>query len=128
MAARTLVDTSSALAPGDCMMPMPTACLLSSSERRPYSWASSSTRATSDRCVTAPSGEVFRMMSRNSSSVCRRPRAFTFSCSGTSPSVGEAPITPAATCTFCSRMALTTSPAVMPRWATFCGSSQTRIE
>ncbi|MNY26109.1 hypothetical protein D3C86_1599370 [compost metagenome] len=49
MAARTLLDTSRALAPGDCMMPMPTACLLSRSERRPYSCASSSTRATSDR-------------------------------------------------------------------------------
>ena len=42
--------------------------------------------------------------------------------------VGGAPSCPAATCTFCSRMAFTTSPVVRPRAATFSGSSQTRIE
>ena len=35
---------------------------------------------------------------------------------------------PAATCTFCSRIASTTSPAVRLRAASFCGSSQTRME
>ena len=34
---------------------------------------------------------------------------------------------PAATCTFCSRSALTTSLAVMPRPASLPGSSQSRI-
>ena len=38
-----------------------------------------------------------------------------------------APTTPAATCTFCSRIASTTSLAESPRAATFCGSSQTRM-
>jgi len=127
MASRTWEETSRALAPGDCMMPMPMAGLLSSRERRPYSAASSSTRATSPRRVTPPSPLLLSTMSRNSSSVCRRPWAFTENCRGTFPALGEAPMTPAATCTFCSRMARTTSPAVRPRWATFWGSSQTRM-
>ena len=84
-------------------------------------------RATSDRRVTAPSGAVLRMMRPNSSAVVRRPRAFTENCMGTSPWVGDAPMMPAATWTFCSRMALTTSMAVRPRWATRLGSSQTRM-
>ena len=44
-----------------------------------------------------------------------------------STSVGSAPSCPADTCTFCSRTALTTSPAVRPRAATLFGSSQRRI-
>jgi hypothetical protein len=41
--------------------------------------------------------------------------------------MGSAPTTPAATCTFCSRTAATTSPAVMLRAAIFCGSSHRRM-
>ena len=41
---------------------------------------------------------------------------------------GDAPTTPAAACTFCPRMADTTSLAERPRCATFWGSSHTRIE
>ena len=41
--------------------------------------------------------------------------------------IGSAPSWPAETCTFCSRIARTTSPAVRPREATLSGSSQTRI-
>ncbi len=127
IAARTCADTSSAFEPGAWKIGMATAGLLSSSERRPYSEAASSIRATSPRRVTAPSAEVRSTMSENSPSVCRRPWALTLSCSGTSVLLGDAPITPAATCTFCSRMARTTSEAVSPCWATFCGSSQTRM-
>jgi len=41
--------------------------------------------------------------------------------------VGGPPTAPAATCTFWRRTAATTSSAVMPRSATFCGLSQIRI-
>jgi hypothetical protein len=40
---------------------------------------------------------------------------------------GGAPITPAATWAFCSRIAAMTSLDVRPRAASFCGSSQMRI-
>ena len=40
---------------------------------------------------------------------------------------GGWPICPAATCTFCSRMALRTSPVVMPRDLSLWGSSQIRM-
>jgi hypothetical protein len=78
--------------------------------------------------VTAPPGSVFTMMSPNSSSVASRPRALIESCRLTSEPLGEAPTTPAAACTFCSRMERTTSLAERPRSATLRGSSQTRIE
>ncbi|MNR29997.1 hypothetical protein D3C85_1474220 [compost metagenome] len=68
------------------------------------------------------------MMSRNSSTVFSRPWALTLSCNGTSTGMGAAPMMPAATWTFCSRIAATTSAAVMLCRATFCGSSQTRME
>ena len=127
MVRRTRSDTSSALAPGDWKIGMATAGLLSSSERRPYSDAASSMRATSPRRVMPPSGDDFRMMSANSASVFSRPCALIDSCSGTSRALGEPPMTPAATCTFCSRIARTASLAVRPRCATFCGSSHTRM-
>ena len=41
--------------------------------------------------------------------------------------IGSAPSCPAETCTFCSRIARTTSPAVRPRAAILSGSSQMRI-
>ena len=44
-----------------------------------------------------------------------------------STSAGASPTAPAATCTFCSRSALVTSPADSWRAASFCGSSQRRI-
>ncbi|XQU71160.1 hypothetical protein OJJOAM_003949 [Cupriavidus sp. H18C1] len=67
------------------------------------------------------------MMPPNSSSVFRRPCALTDSCRSVPGSDGEAPITPAATCTFCSRIARTTSLAASWRSAIFSGSSHTRI-
>ena len=66
------------------------------------------------------------MMAPKSSTVFRRPVVFTVSWNCES-FVGDAPTTPAATCTFCSRIAFTTSGAVMPRAASFCGSIHTRI-
>ncbi len=74
----------------------------------------------------APSEPVRTMMSPNCSVDVRRPWVLTVSWNS-APFDGEAPITPAATCTFCSRTAATTSDAVMPRAATFCGSSQMRM-
>ena len=71
---------------------------------------------------------VVHLVSPNSSSLCSRPCALTDICRSMPGTLGEAPTTPAAACTFCSRMACTMSLADSPRWATFCGSSQTRIE
>ena len=70
---------------------------------------------------------VLTMMSPNSSSLCRRPCALIESWTSMPCTPGDAPTTPAATCTFWSRMAATTSLADKPRCATFCGSSQTRM-
>ena len=42
-------------------------------------------------------------------------------------SAGASPTAPAATWTFCSRSAVTTSPAEIWRAASFCGSSHSRI-
>ena len=83
-------------------------------------------RATSRKWVVAPSAPVRTMMSPNCSTVCSRPWVFKVSWNCESLA-GDAPTTPAATCTFCSRMAATMSEAIKPRAATFCGSSQTRI-
>jgi hypothetical protein len=71
--------------------------------------APSSMRAMSRKRVMAPSALVLTMMSPNSSSVFSRPWALTDSCTSTPARPGDAPTTPAATCTFCSRMAATTS-------------------
>ncbi len=43
------------------------------------------------------------------------------------PGEGGAPIWPAATCRFCSRIARATSAVVRPRTASFSGSSHTRM-
>ncbi len=48
--------------------------------------------------------------------------------SGVFAGVAGEPSWPAATCTFCSRIAFATSLAVSPRAATLSGSSQMRIE
>ncbi len=85
-------------------------------------------RATSRNRVTAPPGDVLITMSPNSSSPVSRPRALIGSCWSVPGSAGEAPTTPPATLTFCSRMACTTSLAVSSRAATLSGSSHTRIE
>jgi hypothetical protein len=77
--------------------------------------------------VTAPSAEVRTTMSPNSSTVLRRPCALTDSCRSAPGSAGDWPITPAATCTFCSRMALTTSLVASWRSAIFSGFSHTRM-
>jgi hypothetical protein len=82
----------------------------------------------SRRRVTAPSLPVLTMMSPNSSSFCSRPRALIDSCRSTPGRPGEAPMIPAAACTFWLRMAAVTSPGDRPRSATLCGSSHTRIE
>ena len=124
--ARTSADSCSALAPGASKIAIAAADLLFSSERREYEFEPSSMRATSRRWVMAPSDPVRTMMSPNSSTLVRRPWVLTVSWNS-EPFDGDAPITPAATCTFCSRTAATMSDAVMPRAATFCGSSQTRM-
>ena len=75
--ARTSSEICSAFEPGAWKMGMATADLLSSSERRAYSLAPSSMRATSLRRVTAPSARSECTMSPNSSCVVRRPCALT---------------------------------------------------
>jgi hypothetical protein len=77
--------------------------------------------------VTAPLLPVLTMMSPNSSSLWSRPCALIDSWVSMPGTPGDAPTTPAAACTFCSRIARTTSLADRPRSATFCGSSHTRI-
>jgi hypothetical protein len=57
----------------------------------------------------------------------RRPSVLTVSWYAVPGGAGCWPITPAATCTFCSRSAATTSPAVMPSSAIRSGSSHTRM-
>ena len=84
-------------------------------------------RPMSRRRTIDPSEPVRTMISPNSSALARRPRALTSSSNAAAPVAGWLPTTPAATCTFCSRIARTTSLAARPREATFAGSSQTRI-
>ena len=124
--ARTSLDNCRSLAPGAAKIGIATADLLFSSERSAYELEPSSRRATSLSRVVPPSALVFKTMSPNSSTLCRRPTVLTVSWKSASLA-GPWPMTPAATCTFCSRIAATTSPAVRLRSATFCGSSQTRI-
>ena len=66
-------------------------------------------------------------MSANSSSVVSRPCALISNWNVVSVGAGGAPSTPAATCTFCSRIARTTSVAVNWRAASLSGSSHTRM-
>ena len=68
------------------------------------------------------------MMLSNSLLSRSRPAARTLIWYDCPSRAGESPTLPAATLTFCSRSALTTSPAVMPRAASRGGSSQSRIE
>ena len=114
--------------PGAWKITTATAGWLLSSERNAYSEAPSSMRATSRRRVIWLFVPVFRTMSPNSSSVTSRPSAWIESVKSRAPGCGGAPIAPAETCTFCSRIARTISPAVIARAATWSGSSQMRIE
>jgi len=66
-------------------------------------------------------------MSPNCSALASRPSVLTVTWKADEVS-GCCPTEPAATCTFCSRSAATTSLAVSPRVATRDGSSQTRME
>ena len=87
----------------------------------------SSTRPTSPSRVICPSRVARTTMSENCSSDASRPCALTESWKVVSEGAGGAPSVPAATCTFCSRMARTTSVAVSCRAASLSGSSQTRM-
>ena len=128
MVARTLSEIAIAFEPGAWNTPMATAGLLSRSERSAYSDAPNSIRAMSRSRVTSPFVPVLTTMSANSSSLWSRPCALIESWRSSPGRPGEAPMTPAAACTFCARISFTTSVAERPRSATFCGSSHTRIE
>jgi hypothetical protein len=73
------------------------------------------------------SPEAFTMMSSKSLTSLRRPTARTLIWKACPAGAGCCPICPAATCTFCSRSAPTTSEAVSPRDATRTGSSHSRM-
>ena len=124
--ARTSLESCSAFAFGAWKIGIATADWLSSSARRAYEFEPISRRATSFSSVVAPSALVLMTMLPNSSTDCSRPCVLTVSWKS-APLDGPWPTTPAATCTFCSRIAFTTSLAVRLRAATFCGSSQTRM-
>jgi hypothetical protein len=128
MVRRTSSEICSAFEFGAAKIGIATAGLLSRSERSAYSAAPSSMRATSRNRVTAPFGSVLSTMSPNSCSLESRPCALTESCRSRSAAPGDWPSTPAAACTFCSRIARTTSFAERSCSATLRGSSQTRIE
>jgi hypothetical protein len=63
----------------------------------------------------------------NSGASDSRPIARTLIVYSWPSGAGASPSAPAATCTFCSRSALSTSPAVMLRPASLVGSSHKRI-
>ncbi len=117
-----------ALEPGRWKIGRATAGWLLSSERSAYWLEPSSTRAMSLRRVISPSSAARTTMFSNSSSVTRRPWVLTDSWKLLALGAGGAPSWPAATCRFCSRMAVTTSVAVTLRDAVLFGSSQTRSE
>jgi hypothetical protein len=71
--------------------------------------------------------EALTMMSSNSRGSESRPTARTLTWKVWPGGAGCCPTWPAATCTFCSRSAATTSEAVRPRAATRTGSSHSRM-
>ena len=77
--------------------------------------------------MTRPSGSVLTTIRSKSSVSSNRPSVSTLSWKEASVGIGGWFRTPDATCTFCARIAATTSPAVSSRAATFSGSSQIRI-
>jgi hypothetical protein len=124
---RTCDEASIAFEPGRCDTPIATAGRLSSRLRSEYRFEPSSTRPMSRSRVICPSGVARMTMPANSSSVVRRPWALTESWKVVSAGLGGAPSTPAATWTFCSRIARTTSVAVSCRAESLSGSSHTRM-
>ena len=68
------------------------------------------------------------MMFSNCSMSASRPRVVTVYWKATSSGAGGSPMAPAATWTFCSWMAATTSVVVRLRACSLAGSSHTRIE
>ena len=108
-------------------MPIATAWRLSSRLRSAYMFEPSSIRATSPSRVICPSGVARMTTAANSSSLFSRPCELTDSWNVVSDGLGGAPSTPAATCTFCSRIARTTSVAVSWRADSLSGSSQIRM-
>ncbi len=76
---------------------------------------------------TAVLWPTLTMMSPNCSGSLRRPSASTGTSQGWPAGAGGAPSCPAGTSRFWLRMAAATSPALMPRAAIFCGSSQARM-
>jgi ABC-type multidrug transport system ATPase subunit len=122
-----VLDVAIAFEPGSCAIGSATAALLFSNERSAYSDAPSSSRATSRNCTRSPCAPFFTTMAPNSSSVARRPFVLINNSVSTGREVGCWPTEPAATWTFCSRIAATTSEAVRPLAATLFGSSHTRI-
>jgi len=123
----TASDTAIALLPGSWKIGTATAGLLSSKERKAYSLEPSSMRATWESSTCSPFCPRLTTILPNSSSSMRRPLVLICSCVSADCESGGCPIPPAATCTFCSRIALITSFAVKPRAAILSGSSQTRI-
>ena len=77
--------------------------------------------------VICPSASARTTMSANWSSVVSRPCVLIVNWNVVSVGTGGSPSRPAATCTFCSRIARTTSLAVSSRAASLSGSSQTRM-
>ena len=77
--------------------------------------------------VMRPSGVRLTMMSANSSGSTSRPCVLRVIWIACPVPIGGWPICPVATGMFCSRIAATTSPAVMFRAASFSGSTQIRM-
>ena len=77
--------------------------------------------------TTAPDSPVRSTMSSNSEALVSRPLALIVYWNCWSPGTGGAPICPAETSRFCSRMAAMKSPGVIPRLASREGSSQIRM-
>ncbi len=90
--------------------------------------APSSTRATSDRRSTEPSGLARITMSPNCSGVTSRPCVCTLSWNCVASLVGRAPMRPTGACTFCARMASMMSDGARFRLISRLISNQMRIE
>ena len=108
---------------------MPMHSLPSSLVWSEYSYAPSSTRATSLSRTIFPPGSFFMTMFSNSSGVSRRPWVFIMSSYAASRlERGSWFSFPAATCLFCSLSAAATCDGVMSTCASLSGSSHMRME
>jgi hypothetical protein len=85
-------------------------------------------RATSRKRVICPSACALRTTAPNSSGVSSRPLVTTASWNRLSGGCGDWPNSPAATSTFCRRMAATMSLAVRLRAEAWLGSIQIRMQ